>query len=231
MVRTAGTPVAPGSLNDLPEATWGMMLRRGLPQFGAENVLPVLGFYAVWRFAGLGPAVVASTVVYLALAAWLIRSGREVGAIAIGMVFVAVQAVVGLVSNSATVYLAQPVVLSALWGLALIGSAALGKPLIGVFANAWYPFPDWFRAAGPYRREFAMQSVVWGVYFLVRAALRLWVLLESGVGGFVLVSVPTGTPLLIALVVWGIWHARRTFSRLQDHDVALPVVVHAHSKG
>lgn len=199
-----------------------MMLRRGLPQFGAENVLPVLGFYAVWRLAGLGPAIVASTLVYLALATWLLRSGREVGAIAFGAVFVTIQAAVGLLSHSATVYLAQPVALSALWGLALIGSAVIGRPLIGVFANSWYPFPDWFRAAGPYRREFAMQSVVWGGFFLARAALRLWVLLESGVGGFVLVSIPSGTPLLVALIAWGIWHARRTFSRLQDDDFVLP---------
>jgi hypothetical protein len=60
-----------------------------------------------------------------------------------------------------------------------------------------------------------MQSVVWGVYCLARAGLRLAVLLGSGVGSFVLVSVVTGAPILIALVFWGIWHARRTFTRLE----------------
>jgi hypothetical protein len=39
----------------------------------------------------------------------------------------------------------------------------------------------------------------------------MWALLDSGVGGFVVVSIVTGTPLLAALVAWGIWHARRTF--------------------
>ena len=38
----------------------------------------------------------------------------------------------------------------------------------------------------------------------------------SGVGGFVVVSLLTGAPLLAALVLWGIWHARRTFSRLDS---------------
>jgi hypothetical protein len=160
------------------------------------------------------------TLVYLAFAAVLIRRGREVTLLAAGVVFVLIQALVGLASGSATVYLAQPVLLSALWGIAYFVSIAIGRPLIGVFANAWYPFPAWFRASEPYRREFGMQSFVWGLYCLARAALRLWALLDSGVAGFVLVSVVTGMPVLIALIGWGIWHARRVFSRLEPSAVA-----------
>jgi hypothetical protein len=40
------------------------------------------------------------------------------------------------------------------------------------------------------------------------------VLLGSGVGGFIFVSVATGAPILVALIFWGIWYARRTFTRL-----------------
>lgn len=190
------------------------MLTRGLPQFGGEAVAPVVLFYVVWETAGLGAAIVASTVLSLCLAAWLLRRGREVALVVAGAVFVVIQALVGLAAHSTTVYLAQPVVVSALWGIAYFVSVAIHRPLIGVFANAWYPFPPWFRASTPYRREFAMQSLVWGVYCLARAALRLWALLGSGVAGFVVVSAVTGTPLLVALVAWGIWHARRAFARL-----------------
>ena len=216
MVQQAGAPLAPGRIDDLPDPTWRSMLRRGLPQFGGEAIVPVLAFYAVWRLSGLTPAVVASSAVSVTIAVWLIRRGRDVALVAVGAIFVLVQALVGLAAHSATVYLAQPVVLSALWGVAYFASVAIGRPLIGVFANAWYPFPDWFRASPPYRREFAMQSIVWGVYCFARAGLRLWTLLESGVGGFVVVSLLTGAPLLAALVLWGIWHARRTFSRLDS---------------
>jgi hypothetical protein len=215
MVRSAGTPLAPGRLDELPEPTWGSMLGRGLPQFAGEAVAPVLVFFGVWKTAGLGPAVVASTLVYLALGIVLLRRGRDLTLIAVGAVFVVIQAIVGLVSHSATVYLAQPVVLSGLWSVAYFVSVAIGRPLIGVFANAWYPFPPWFRASAPYKREFSLQSIVWGVYCLARAGLRLFVLLRSGVGGFVLISLVTGFPVFFALVVWGIWHARRVFSRLE----------------
>jgi intracellular septation protein A len=224
MVRSAGTPLAPGRLDDLPEPTWGSMLGRGLPQFMAEAVAPVLVFFGVWKAAGLAAAIAASTVVYLALAFLLLRRGRDIALIAIGAVFVVIQAIVGLASHSATVYLAQPVVLSALWSVAYFVSVAIGRPLIGVFANAWYPFPPWFRATVPYKREFGLQSIVWGVYCLARAALRLYVLLQSGVGGFVVISIVTGFPFFFALVFWGIWHARRVFSRLDATTVGAPAL-------
>jgi hypothetical protein len=199
----------------MPEPTWRSMLQRGLPQFGVESIVPVVVFYGAWKVTGLAGAVVCATLLSLAIAGWQLRANRG-GALALATaVFVVIQALVALAAHSATVYLAQPVVLSACWGIVYLGSAVIGRPLIGVFANAWYPFPPAFRASAPYRREFAMQSVVWGVYCLARAGLRLAVLLGSGVGSFVLVSVVTGAPILIALVFWGIWHARRTFTHLE----------------
>jgi intracellular septation protein A len=219
MVRPAATPFAPELLTELPEPTWRLLLGRGLPQFAVEGVVPVLVFYGAWKAAGLATAVGASTVLSLAIAAYGWRRGRGGAIPVVAAVFVVIQALVALAAHSATVYLAQPVVLSACWGVAYLASVMLGRPLIGVFANAWYPFPPAFRASDPFRREFSMQSIVWAVYCLGRAALRLVVLLRSGVGGFVLVSVVTGAPFLAVLVFWGLWHARRVFSRL---DVAAP---------
>jgi hypothetical protein len=87
--------------------------------------------------------------------------------------------------------------------------------LIGVFACAWYPFPGWFRASAPFKREFGMQSLVWAGYCFARAAIRLVLLLHAGVGAFVLASFVTGTPVIAALLGWGLWHARRAFARLE----------------
>ena len=213
MVRPSGAPLA-DRLNELPEPSWRMLLRRGLPQFTVEGFVPVLVFYGVWRAAGLVAAVAASTVLSMAIALWQVRHGRQGGLAVVSAVFVVVQALVALAAHSATVYLAQPVVLSAIWGVVYIGSVVVDRPLIGIFANAWYPFPEWFRASAPYKREFGLQSLVWAAYCLGRAALRLYVLLHTGIGGFVVISVVTGTPVLAVLVFWGLWHARRTFGRL-----------------
>lgn len=212
MVRSPGAPPAAGGLNELPDPTWRLLLGRGLPTVAVEGVLPVLIFYGVWRTAGLAPAVVATAAAGGAIVLWEVRRGHDVALAGVTFVFLVIQAIVGLLAHSATVYLAQPVVLSALWGFAYLGSFAIGRPLIGAFARAWYPFPPEFRATERYRREFGMQSVVWGVYCLARAGLRLWALLSSGVGGFVVISLVTGTPVLVALVLWSLWHARRALT-------------------
>jgi hypothetical protein len=221
MVRAAGTALTARGVDDLPSPTWRLLLGRGLPQFAGEAVGPVLVFYVCWRASGLGFAIVASTVVSLALAAWLVRRRHGIALVALGSTFVVIQALVALAAHSLTLYLAQPVVLSALWGVAYLASAAIGRPLIGVFASAWYPFPPWFRASAPFRREFGLQSVVWGVYCLLRAGLRLFVLLHAGVGGFVVISLATGTPTFALLVGWGLWHARRAFARLDAAALAV----------
>ena len=198
-------------MNELPEPSWRLLLGRGLPNFALEGVLPVLLFYVVWRKAGLGPAVLASTAAAGLVVLWQLRRGLDVALAAVTCTFIVIQALVGLAAHSATVYLAQPVVVSGCWGVAYLVSAAVGRPLIGAFARGWYPFPREFRESRIYRHEFGMQSVVWGVYCLARCALRLGVLLTAGVGGLVAVSTVTSTPVLAALVLWGVWHARRVF--------------------
>jgi hypothetical protein len=213
MVRASGAASAQAELESLPDPTWRLMLGRGLPQFALEAIVPVLVFYAAWRAAGLGAGIAASTVCSVAIGTYLVRTGREAGVVLLGVAFVLIQAGVALAAHSTTVYLAQPVVFSALFAVVYVVSVLVGRPLIGVFASAWYPFPRWFRETAIFRREFGMQTLVWAAFMLLRAGLRLWSLLHAGVGGFVVVSLVTGIPPYVALVGWGIWHARRTFSR------------------
>ena len=141
MVRPAGAPLEPVDLSDLPEPTWGSLLRRGLPMFAVEGFLPLLVFYGTLQATGLAPAIVASTAACALIVVWQLRRGHDVGIAVATLVFLLIQAGVGLAAHSATVYLAQPVVLSALWGLAYLGSVAVGRPLIGVFAERLVPVP------------------------------------------------------------------------------------------
>ena len=189
-----------------------MLFRRGLPNFAFDGFVPILVFYGVWRVGGLGAGIAASAAVAGLVVFFQVRRGLDVALAGATCVFIVIQALVALTADSATVYLAQPVVFSACWGVAYLLSAALRRPLIGAFARAFYPFPPEFRASKVYVQEFGMQSVVWGIYCLGRSGLRLGLLLASGVGGFVVVSFVTGPPFAIALVFWGIWHARRTFT-------------------
>jgi Protein of unknown function (DUF3159) len=212
MVRSSAAAADPGGVTDLPEPSWRFLLAHGLPTFALEGFVPAVVFYGVWQSAGLAAGIAASAAVAGVIVLWQLRCGRDVALAAATGVFITIQALVALAADSATVYLAQPVLVSACWGVAYLASAAIGRPLIGAFAGAWYPFPSDFRASEHYRREFGMQSLVWGVYCLGASAIRLGILLTSGVGALVVVSFLVGTPGPMALVLWGVWHARRAFS-------------------
>jgi Protein of unknown function (DUF3159) len=200
----------------LNEPTVGSILLGGLPGALREGVLPVGAFYAGLQLSGLTAGMAAAAAASIFVYALERRAGRDGLLVRLSLAFVAVQTVVGVISDSATAYLALPVLSTAVWGLAFLGSAAIRRPLAGALACAWYPFPREFRKSDAFKRVYGVESLVWGLYLLSRSALRLVVLLFAGVGGYLLV-VLTGTPLTIALLVWSVWYAVR---RLSDDEAA-----------
>jgi intracellular septation protein A len=204
---------APG----LIEPSFRRILLGGLPSFLREGFLPLAAFYVGWRLSDLAIGIAASAVASVLVYAHERRAGRDALMVRLSLAFVVVQAIVGLLSHSTTVYLATPVVANAFWGVAFLGSAALRRPLAGALACAWYPFPPEFRKTREFRQVYGVESVVWGAYLLARSALRLSILLQGGVGSFVDVAFLTGTPTTLSLVASSILYAIRRFS---DDDTA-----------
>ena len=197
----------------LPDPSFRAILRSGAPRFLREAFGPVAAFYVGWKLGSLVTGIILSSAVALALLWYERRHGRGGALALISAAFVVLQAGVGLIADSAVVYLAQPVLLSTIWGIANLVSAAIGRPLVGVLADAWYPFPPEIKASQAYRQIFAFESVVWGVYLLARSAVRMLVLWTGSIGFFVAVQFLTGIPITIALVLWSIWYAGRSFDR------------------
>jgi hypothetical protein len=209
MVPGAAGAIAERKDAGLSEPTfWGVLLT-GLPGFLREGFLPLGAFYAGLRLdgleAGIAAAAVASVLIYL----YERRAGRDALLVRISLGFVVVQSIVGLAANSTTVYLAQPVLLAAAWGLAFLVSIPLGRPLAGTLAGAWYPFPRWLKESAAFKRVYGVESVVWGAYFLARSAMRLVVLLQGSVESFLLIVFLTGTPVMLLLLAWSIRYAIR----------------------
>lgn len=207
-------PGAAGALAEredagLSEPTfWGVLLT-GLPGFLREGFLPLGAFYAGLRLDGLAAGIVAAAAASLLIYLYERRAGRDALLVRISLGFVVVQSIVGLAANSATVYLAQPVLLAAAWGLAFLISIPLGRPLAGTLACAWYPFPRWLKESADFKRVYSVESVVWGAYFLARSALRLVVLLHGSLESFLLIVFLTGTPVMLVLLAWSIRYAIR----------------------
>ena len=206
--------------SDAPEPAFRSIFLAGAPRFAREAFGPVAAFYVGLKFGNLAAGIVLATVVGIAVDLYERRRGTAGALALVSVAFVLVQAVVGLVADSAVVYLAQPVIVSAIWGFANIGSAMIGRPLAGVFADAWYPFPPTVRESHTYRRVFGIESIVWGLYLLGRSAIRMGVLATGSIGAFVAVQFTTGFPFTIALVAWSVWYATRCFERSTEWDEA-----------
>jgi len=213
MVRAGASAAtqAEGGLSEptSAEPTFWSIFRTGAPGFLREGFVPLAAFYVALKLDGLAVAIAAGAAASLLVYLYERHAGRDGLLVRIALVFVAVQSVVGLASNSTTVYLAQPVLIAAAWGLAFLVSAAIGRPLAGALACAWYPFPPEFRETAEFKRVFGIESVVWGLYFLGRSALRLGALLNGSLESFLLVTFLTGTPMMILLLAWSVHYSLR----------------------
>jgi hypothetical protein len=209
MVRETPEAAAERDESGLTEPSFRGVLLAGLPGFLREGFLPLGAFYGGLRLSGLAAGIVASTAVSILIYLYERRAGRNALLVRISLAFVLVQSAIGLAAHSATVYLAQPVLANAVWGIAFLVSALIRRPLAGALACAWYPFPRWFRETEPFKRVFGIQSLVWGAYFVARSAVRLAVLLNGSLESFLVTVLLTGTPMMLVLIVWSIRHAIR----------------------
>jgi Protein of unknown function (DUF3159) len=201
-----------------PQPAFRSIFAAGAPRFVREAFGPVAAFYVGWKLSSVAVGIVLASALALALDLYERRRGRAGALALVSLAFIVVQAVVGLVADSAVVYLAQPVIVSAIWGVANIVSAFVGRPLAGIFADAWYPFPPEVKASRTYGRVFGLESVVWGVYLLARSGVRMLVLATASIGAFAAVQLATGAPLMVGLVAWSVWYATRAFERSSEWD-------------
>ena len=208
MSAAAGT-VEERDEGGLSAPTFRGVLLTGLPGFLREGFLPLGAFYVGLRLSGLGAGIAAAAAVSGLIYLYERRAGRDALLLRLSLAFVAVQSAIGLAAHSPTVYLAQPVIANAAWGLAFLASAIVRRPLAGALACAWYPFPRWYRETDRFRSVYGVESVVWGIYLLGRSGLRLAALLAGGVDAFLVVAIVTGPPLMLALVAWSIHYAIR----------------------
>jgi intracellular septation protein A len=218
MADTAAAPE--GSVHVPPISAKAILFGNG-PRFARDAFGPVLAFYVLWKLWGLVPGIVAATIVALLSYRYERQQARPALVVRIALVFVLIQAAVGLVTGSAEIYLAIPVVVNAAYGLVFLGSTVIGRPLAGVFAEELFPLPDEVKASRTHRRVFGLISVAWGIYMVVRSAIRLVVLATLGVDVFVAVGFVTGFPVTMGLMSWSIWYGVRGFRRSDEWGPAI----------
>jgi intracellular septation protein A len=218
---TAPVPLIPDDTFTVPPVQTRDLLLGSGPRMARDAFGPMLAFYVGWRLFGLVAGILVATIVAVA-ALWSEQQQGRRGLMArIGLGFIVIQAAVGLVSGSEQLYLAQPVLVSGLYGVAFLGSVVIRRPLTAAFAEEMYPFPDFVRESDTYRRAFSNISLVWGVYLLGRTALRLATLADSSVEAFMVVNFVTGVPVTAFLLSWSVWYAVRYFRRSEEWGEAI----------
>jgi intracellular septation protein A len=220
VAEAAGSPIPDGSAHLPPISAKAILLGSG-PRFARDAFGPVAAFYVLWKVWGLVPGIVAATLVALLSYRYERQQQRPGLVVRLSLVFVVIQAVVGLWTGSAEIYLAIPVFANAGYGLAFIGSTLFGRPLAGVFAEELFPLPDEVKASRTHRRVFSQISLAWGTYMVARSLLRLFVLVAFGIDLFVAVGFVTGFPITAALMSWSIWYGVRGFRRSEEWGPAI----------
>ena len=99
---------------------------RERPSLRCDAFGPVLAFYVLWKLWGPRPGIIAATVVALVAYRYERKQDRPALVVRISLLFVLIEAVVGLWTGSAEIYLAIPVVVNAGYGLVFIGSTVSG---------------------------------------------------------------------------------------------------------
>jgi intracellular septation protein A len=211
--RTSEAP--PVSVPAVPIASARAILFGSGPRFARDAFGPVLAFYLGWKLVGLVLGIGLASVVSL-LAYRHERKRERPGLIArIALFFILAQALIGLASHSAKIYLAQPVLANAAFGLAFLVSALVRRPLAGMFAREMYDFTADVKESPTFTAIFSRISMAWGVYLLLRSAMRL-VSLSMSVERFLVVNLLTGLPLTAGMITWSVWYSVRCFRRSQE---------------
>ncbi len=142
--------------------------------------------------------------------------------------------VAGLVSHSARLVLIEGSVPTGVLGVAFLGSLVARQPLMFGFARE-FTGPDtakgremtmlWQTYEG-FRRIFRIMTVVWGVGFLIEAALRIVVVFNTSTGTALAISKVTPFMFVGILLAWtfayGALNRKRAERMIGAGDLVLP---------
>ena len=177
------------------------------------GLLPLGGFYLAYQLGGVGWAVGVGCALTVIVFPFERRATGSMRWSWIGLAGVALGAVLALVTRNPKLFFLRAVIGDAVWGLAMLGSLVVRRPLIGVFASWVVRIPDEYKETSAYRRSFGLVTLVWGIVNVARAIGRGYLLAQGTLDQFVLVQLLTGWPVFAALLVFSVWYPRRVARR------------------
>jgi hypothetical protein len=198
---------------DFSPAEW-RHVARGAGDFVLGTVLPVGGFYVLYRVLSFPVAVVAVLAWTTSVFTWHYWRTRTLDVFSLTTLMLAcIKASAGVVSGDVRLYLLWPSLENVFYGAVFLGSALLGRPLLGMYAQRLYPIPSDVRHSEEFRHGFLGASIAWALVSLLRASLRVWLVANLAVGAFLLVDSVIGWPVYALLIWFSAWYPLRVLRR------------------
>jgi hypothetical protein len=184
----------------------GAVVRRAGPRLLRDGFGPLAVFFTGWKLIGLTAGICMAVAFGVSVYVHERRQGRPAIVVRLALILVAIRATVGFSSGSASVYLAQEIGIDTLLGCVILASLATGRPFASWFAPEIFPIPKEIRQSDTFLRLMRVITTVWGIYFLVRALVRLSALLTLSTDRYVLVAALSDAPFLIAILAWSVYY-------------------------
>jgi intracellular septation protein A len=181
-------------------------LKQGAVRFLCAGALPVVSFYVAFRLGGTIVGIVTGmTVSLIVLGIQAVRMRRLDPIVIVPMVVILIQGVLATLTGSIDIYLAAPAVEAVLWGIVLVGSALLRRPLVPLIARELGVVPTRFATSVGLRRSLEILTLAWGLAAFFKAGLRLYLLTLLPLEAF-LIAITLGTSavnvVMMGLSVW-----------------------------
>lgn len=173
------------------------------------GLVPLVGFYIGQKLGGVVWAVAVGCALTLAVFPFEKRATGSMRWSWIGLVGVAVSAILALITKDPKLFFLRAVIGDAVWGLAMLGSLAIGKPLIATFASWVVNIPQEYKDTASYRRTFGLLTLVWGLVNVARAAGRGYYMVEGTLDQVLVMQLLTGWPVFAGLVAFSVWYPRQ----------------------
>ena len=174
-----------GSLLLLPRPR--RALRHALPIVLEGVVGPLVIFYLLLVLTGFRGALIAALAwSYLALIRRLLKGERVSMLLLFGTILISLRTVIAFATGSAFLYFAQPTAGTVAISVALLVSAAIGRPFTQRFAHDFCPMDAAIMKRPLVRRFFIRISLLWASVLMLNAGLVFWLLVSSSLRSFVL---------------------------------------------
>jgi len=166
-----------------------VLARHAMPHLIEATILPFAFFYAALWIGGVWWALAAALAWSYAAVGWRIATGRRLpGVLVLGTLGLSARTVLAVLSGSVFVYFLQPTLGTAATAAAFLISVPAGRPLTQRLAADFCPFPEGFTSHPRIRAFFLRISLLWGMIYLVNAAMTLWLLVSQSLEVFLLVK-------------------------------------------